>query len=181
MATYAVVLVSTAAFLWWLTGSLANRRRAAELVRALRAELPPLGGEASIRWFGTGGFQVDVARPARGLVRFQVVGLLEARDLPLVWLYWRWQGRRDRLVIQADFHRPPHPHALRRSEGPQRNGESRPIPPPVLPGLLELRLQRDPPHLFLSLQVPPGQEAVIGQTLRLVQELASGKVSLLQA
>lgn len=140
-----------------------------------------MGGEASIRWFGTGGFQVDVARPARGMIRFQAVGLLEARDLPLVWLYWRWLGRRDRLVIQADFQRPPHPHLLRRPEAPHEKGESRPVPPPVLPGLLELRLQRETPHLFLTLQVPPGQEAVIGQALRLVQELATGKVSILQA
>lgn len=158
-----------------MSGSLANRRRAADLVRAVRAELPALGGEGSIRWFGTGGFQVDVTRPSRGITRFQVVGLLEARDLPLVWLYWRWRGRRDRLVIQADFSRPPHP------PGPRPPGEPRAVPSPVLPGLLELKQQRESPHLFLVFQVPPGQEAVIGQALRLVQELASGKVSILQA
>lgn len=177
--TYAVVIVSAVTFVWWLIGSLLNRRRGAELVRAIRAELPKLGGNATIRWFGGSGFQIDVAKLDRGMARLQVVGLLEARDLPLVWFYKRFSGQRDRLVVQADFQRPPRRLGAESEAGLASGPED--SPRPLLPGLLRLRLQSESPHLFLSLQVPPGQEAVIGQAFHLIDDVANGKASILKA
>ena len=157
---YAVVTVSAIFFLWWLAGSLFNRRRSADLVKAVREALPALGEGAGIRWFGSGAFQIDLSKPAAEFTRVQVVGLLEPRDIPLVWLYWRLRGRRDRLVVQADFRRPP------------RAGVS---PATVPPWLAELTLQRSSPHLHLTAQVPPGGEAAIDEAFRLADELAEGR------
>lgn len=164
MMMYVVVGVSAAFFISWLTGSALNRKRAAALVRSLQQALPTLGQGASIRWFGAGAFQIDLAQPAAGLTRVQIVGLLEARDLAFVWLFWRIRGRRDRIVIQADFRRPP---------------KSNDTAPPVssLPNLVSLTLKATSPNLHLVLQVPAGSEGSIANAFNLTRDLAGGKAA----
>ncbi|MHB9146611.1 MAG: hypothetical protein ACYC5Y_14930 [Symbiobacteriia bacterium] len=170
---YVVVGVSAAFFLSWLLGSMLNRRRAAKLVQTVREALPALGQGANIRWFGAGAFQIDLGQPAPELTRVQVVGLLEARDLAFVWLYWRLRGRRDRLVVQADFRRPP------KAKSPEAAAAaSTAAAAASVPGITSFTLQPSSPHLYLVQQVPAGREGSVALAFQLVRDLAGGKAAV---
>lgn len=153
------VAVAAVFFIWYFAGALLNRRRAAELIRAVRAAVGMVGEGPTIRWHGRSAFEVSIAEPAAPLTAFRLLCLLEPRDFPLALAWNRLRGRRDQVLIDAAFARPPRTGA---GSDPGSYG---------IPGLTGVELRAEQPHLRLTLQVGAGGEAAIAQSVALVKQL----------
>ena len=95
--------IGLAAFLllWYVIGIQINRRRAATLMRQVRDSIQPLGGAATIRWFGRSAFRVEAEQLTSPFVRLDVSVVLEPRETFLLWVLGRLRGRRDWLLASA--------------------------------------------------------------------------------
>lgn len=144
--------------IWWVVGRELNRRRTRALLATIGAALPTLGAGATYRPVGSTAFQVTVAAPVPPLSSVSMLCLLEARDFPLAWVWTRWRGRRDQIVLRADFAQAPAAPA-----GPEAPG---------LRQLLLCAVQPTSPHLQLSWNVPPGQESQVATGFTAVVTIA---------
>lgn len=154
-----VLAVSFLLVAWYAVGSLANRRRAEQLLKEIRAGIRALGTRPTVKWYGRTAFQVELGEPQAPLAGLHLLCLLEPRDFPVAQVWNRLRGRRDQVLIRVDYRHPP------RSEvhsDPASYG---------IAGLTGIAVQRDEPHLQLILQVAPGQEGAIKESLLLAQEL----------
>lgn len=95
-----VVLLS-----WYAIGVAYNRRRAAQVLRWLRAGLSRVGKEETLRWHSRlhNAARLDVGMPKTPFRQMQVIFVLEPRENPLVWIPRRLRGRGDELVVRADL------------------------------------------------------------------------------
>ncbi|MEW8979845.1 MAG: hypothetical protein AB2385_15755 [Symbiobacterium sp.] len=156
----AVTAIAVVFLVWYFAGNLVNRRRASQLLGAVRASIGAAGRAPTVQWHGRSAFAVTVGEPAAPLAGLYLLCLLEPRDFPLALAWNRLRGRRDQVLIHADFVRPPR-------AGEQLNPASFGIR-----GLTGVALNATQPHLRLTLQVGSGDEAAIAAALDLVCELA---------
>ena len=110
--------------LWYGVGYLYNRQRGQRLFHWLEQGLDVLGGERESGWIGSpaSGARVNILHAAPPFRRLEITLLLENREVPLLWLFDRLRGRRDRLIIKATL------RSLRRGEieiGPARRRAAR--------------------------------------------------------
>lgn len=159
-----VVAVAGVFFVWYFAGALLNRRRAVQLLGAVRQAAGAVGQGATVRWHGRSAFEVAVGEPSPPLAGFRLLCLLEPRDFPLALAWNRLRGRRDQVLIQADFARPP--RADRQLDAAACG----------IPGLTAAALSASPPHLRLALQVGSGGEAAIARAFDLVVQLAEERL-----
>jgi hypothetical protein len=103
IVTQAVIILSIALVAWYFIGAQINRRRISRLLTWLKEGLRILGGETTIRWLGTSGFQVRVKGPKHPFKKMEMTFLLEPREMLLLWLFYLLKGRRDLLVIKSDL------------------------------------------------------------------------------
>lgn len=155
-----VVAVAAVFFVWYFAGAWLNRRRSAQLLGAVRQAVGAVGRGATVRWHGRSAFEVAVEEPSAPLAAFRLLCLLEPRDFPLALAWNRMRGRRDQVVIYADFARPPRAGGLL---DPAACG---------IPGLTGAALSGSPPHLRLTLQVAVGGEDAIARAFALARQLA---------
>lgn len=155
-----VLAVAGVFFVWYFAGLWLNRRRSAQLLRAIRQAIGSVGSGAIVRWHGRSAFEVAVAEPAAPLAGFRLLCLLEPRDFPLALAWNRLRGRRDQVLIHAQFTRPPR---TGRQLDPAECG---------IRGLTAAALSASPPHVTLTLQVGVGGEEAIPQSLALVRRMA---------
>ncbi len=101
--TQAIIILSIALVAWYFVGAQINRRRMSRLLRWLKEGIRGLGGEATVRWLGTSGFQVNVKGPKRPFKKVEMTFLLEPREMLLLWLFNLLRGRRGLLVIKSDL------------------------------------------------------------------------------
>lgn len=155
-----VLWLAVALAAWFFAGSAANRRRANALARAIYHALEPLGSKASIRPVGTSAFHIEVDEPAGGFRAVQVVCLMEAREFPLAWLWMRFRGHRDRVIVKAHLVWPPKEAAAR---------------DPGLRRVIALRAEPDTAHVHLAFGVGVGEEAEIRRAFEWLGRMAQGE------
>lgn len=151
--------VALVLLVWYFAGLYVNRIRAQQLLRAIRDGIGQVGAKSTVKWFGRAAFQVDVGEPVAPFVAFRLLCLLEPRDFPLAQVWSRLRGRRDQVMIHADFARAP-------AEAGQPDPRSFGIA-----GLTGVTLRKERPHVELTLQVGRGGEGAIGQALGLAARL----------
>ena len=164
--------IAVALMAWLVVGRQCNRRRAVQLARAAGEAMRLLGEEATTRALGggTGGFLLEVTRPARGIRSAQLLCLLEPRDFPLAWAWIRWRGRRDQFILRVDGERP-----LRAA---RLEGRGRPAGGFGLRRLVLAATQPVSPHVQISFGVGPGEESDIARAVALAAGLARGELQL---
>ncbi|BAD39670.1 MAG: hypothetical protein A6D92_14660 [Symbiobacterium thermophilum] len=155
-----VAAVAGVFFVWYFAGAWLNRRRGAQILGAVRQAVGAVGRGATVRWHGRSAFEVAVAEPLAPLAAFRLLCLLEPRDFPLALAWNRLRGRRDQVVIHAEFARPP------------REGRPLALAECDIPGLTGAALSGSPPHLRLTLQVAVGGEDAIARAFALARQLA---------
>lgn len=154
------VAIALILFGWYFVGSYLNRRRSGDLINAIRTATAKVGSKPAIKWFGRTAFQVDIGEPRAPFAGVHLLCILEPRDFAIAQAWNRIRGRRDQLVIHADFNRPP------KAPGkPEATAYG-------IKGLTGVELKVDQPHLQMNLQVPKGGEGAIAQCLDLAQQLA---------
>ena len=72
-------------------------------MRWVREGIREFGGEATWRRLGASGFQVTVEGTERPFKRIEMMILLESREIPLLWLFNRFRGQRDLMILKADL------------------------------------------------------------------------------
>jgi hypothetical protein len=145
---------------WYIVGIFLNRHRAQKLIEAIRAAAPLVGEHPTIKWHGRSAFQVDIGEVHTPLTGFHLLCLLEPRDFPLAQAWNRLRGRRDQVLIQADFARAPGKAA---QQEPGGYG---------IAGLTGVVFRPEQPHLQLTLQVAAGAEESIRRSFELARTLA---------
>lgn len=102
-----VIGVSVLLLLWYFVGGQWNRRRSRLFVRGLARGFAGLDPPPKIHWLGTSAFQILTTSPPAPYRRLAIMVVLEPREMLLLWIVGRIRGRRDLLVIKAEFQHDP--------------------------------------------------------------------------
>ncbi len=125
--TAALIAAVTLVMGWFAAGSIRNVRKGSATLRWFREGLPLLGEKTTLRWLGTSSVELVLARAKPPFESVTLVIFLEPRDVPWIWAFSRWRGRRDTLIIRGKTRRPP-PHdieALSRGSWSARDAQRR--------------------------------------------------------
>lgn len=101
--TVAVIALSVVLLLWYVGGHLYNRRKGRWLRQWVERGLEEMGEEWQGGWLGSpaSGARILVHRAHPPFQRMEVTLLLENREIPILWLADRLQGKKDALILKA--------------------------------------------------------------------------------
>lgn len=103
----AVLVVAGVFIVWYLAGSLWNRRFARRLANEMRDSLLPLGGTSRVQTYGSTAFRMMTEGANAPFRDVSVVVTLQPREMPINWAIARAQGRRDAAVLEASLRKTP--------------------------------------------------------------------------
>lgn len=93
---------------WYFVGRNVNRRRAFRTMHRIRDGLANLGPSVGFQWRPNVGLEMPVARPVSPFAQARLSLLPLPREVLPLWLFDRFvRGRRDRLVLRAEFAQAP--------------------------------------------------------------------------
>src|SRR5919204_2330121 len=103
------LVVALAALLigWYVSGNEIMRRRARQLAIWSKRAVDPFGGKQAIQWTTTQSFRLELESLRSPFVAGSLTGLVESLDVPIIWLFNRWKGRRDMVLLQLSLRRQP--------------------------------------------------------------------------
>lgn len=104
-----VIVLSVVMGVWFMIGSVVNRRRGVETYKWFQKQLEPLGKITESRWIGTSGSgaRMVVGKPARPYQRVEVVFLLDSREILPLWAFNLLRGKQDEMVLKANLRTAP--------------------------------------------------------------------------
>jgi len=94
----AIALVVLAAF---GLGTRANVRAGERAMKWLREGLPVLGEKTTMNWIGSAAVVLKIAKAKGAYRNTEIVFSFEPRDVVFLWLFARWQGRRDLMIFRG--------------------------------------------------------------------------------
>jgi len=94
-------------FGWFALGLTWNLRKGNALLRWMQAGLPQLGERTTMRWLGTSAIELVIGKAQSPFKQVTLLGVMEPRDIPWLWLISRFQHRRDVLIIRAQLQTAP--------------------------------------------------------------------------
>lgn len=92
---------------WYFIGNEVMRRRAHRLAIWGKRVIDPFGSKQSIRWLGGQAFRLEVESPRAPFKTVALTGLVESWDVPMVWAWNRFHGRRDMVQLHASLRAQP--------------------------------------------------------------------------
>ncbi len=99
-----VVVVTVCAALvvgWFAFGTVWNVRKGSAAMKWLQGGLPLMGERTTVRWLGSTTVEMVIQRANAPFDRAVVVIFLEPRDVPWMWAFGHWRGRRDTLIVRG--------------------------------------------------------------------------------
>lgn len=93
---------------WFAIGTHLNIRKGHRVLRWLQDGMPLLGERTTVRWLGSSAIELKVQHARDPLRSAEVFVVLEPRDLPFLWWWFRSRGRRDLLIVRGELRAPPH-------------------------------------------------------------------------
>ena len=108
VALPALIGVGALLLLWYFAGNELMRRRAHRLALWSKRAIDPLGAKQSIQWLTQQAFRLEVEAPKTAALKAATItGLVESLDVPMIWLWNRWHGRRDMVVLSLTLKEQP--------------------------------------------------------------------------
>jgi hypothetical protein len=86
---------------WFAMGMRLNVRKGNAMLRWLREGLPLLGEKTTLRWLGSSAIELKIQNAREPLRQVEIFIVLEPRDIPFLWGYFHWRGRRDILIVRG--------------------------------------------------------------------------------
>lgn len=88
---------------WFGGGVIWNIRRGNAVLKWMQAGLPAIGEKTTLRWLGSSAVELGIAKAKPPFRRFELVIVLEPRDIPWLWLWSSLRGRRDMLILRGQL------------------------------------------------------------------------------
>lgn len=100
---YLFTLVVVVFLGWFAVGTQLNVRRGTKVLRWLQEGLTLLGEKTTLRWLGSSAVELKVQEATGPLRWVQIFVVLEPRDVPFLWWFFRARGRRDLLILRGQL------------------------------------------------------------------------------
>lgn len=106
--TIAIIALSVLLFLWYVGGHLYNRRQGRWLRAWVEQGLQEIGEKWEGGWLGSpaSGARILIHQAHPPFRQMELTLLLENREIPVLWLADRLQGKKDALMIRATCRSP---------------------------------------------------------------------------
>lgn len=92
---------------WFAVGTHLNVRKGNQLLTWLQNGLPLLGERTTLRWMGSSVMELKIAKAKTPFRNVETLAVFEPRDVPFLWAFTRWRGRRDILIFRAQMEAAP--------------------------------------------------------------------------
>jgi len=92
---------------WFALGTQLNIRKGNKVLRWLQAGLTLVGEKTTLRWLGSSAVELKVQKAQEPLQQVEIFVVLEPRDLPFLWWFFRARGRRDLLIVRSQLRSTP--------------------------------------------------------------------------
>lgn len=104
-----VIVLSIFMGVWYLIGSIFNRRRGVDTFRWLRDGLQKYGKVSEAKWIGSSasGARMVIDKPEAPFRRIETIFLLNSREIMPLWLFNLVRGKSDELVLKANLRKTP--------------------------------------------------------------------------
>lgn len=107
---WGVPILMTGAILvvgWFFLGMQWNVHKGQRLLRWMRDGLPLLSERTTMEWVGTSLVRLRMREAKAPFREVELLLVFEPRDVPFLWLFSRWRGRRDLMIVRARLRQPP--------------------------------------------------------------------------
>lgn len=92
---------------WFFLGMQWNVHKGQRLLRWMRGGLPLIGERTTLQWVGTSLVRLGLREAKAPFREVEILLVFEPRDVPLWWLFTRWRGRRDLMIVRARLRQAP--------------------------------------------------------------------------
>jgi len=105
---FTILLLIAVLFLgWFAIGTHLNVRKGNQILKWIQSGLPLLGERTTIHWMGSSVMELKIAKAKSPFRNVETLAVFEPRDVPFLWGFTRWRGRRDLLIIRAQMEATP--------------------------------------------------------------------------
>lgn len=104
-----VIVLSIFMGVWYLIGSIFNRRRGVDTYRWLRDGLQNYGKISEAKWIGSSasGARMVIEKPDAPFRRIEAIFLMNSREILPLWLFNILRGKSDEMVLKANLRKTP--------------------------------------------------------------------------
>jgi hypothetical protein len=92
---------------WFAVGTQVNVRKGERVLRWLQEGLAMVGEKTTLRWLGSSAVELKVQKVKKPFRQLDVFIVLEPRDVPFLWWFFRARGRRDLFIVRSQVVTPP--------------------------------------------------------------------------
>ncbi len=101
------IIVVIAVMGWFALATQRNVRKGNDALGWLQDGLKLLGEKTNLRWLGSSVVELKIQSAKEPFHQAEVVVVLDPRDVPFLWWYYRARGRRDLLIVRGELRRTP--------------------------------------------------------------------------
>lgn len=104
-----VIVLSIFMGVWYVIGSIFNRRRGIDTYRWLRDSLQKYGKISEAKWIGSSasGARMAIDKPGAPFRRVEAIFLLNSREILPLWLFNLVRAKSDEMILKADLRKMP--------------------------------------------------------------------------
>ena len=84
-------------------GVIWNIRRGNAVMRWMQSGLPLIGEKTTLRWLGSSVVELNIAKAKPPFRKFNLVLVLQPRDVPWLWLFSLLRNRRDMVILRGNL------------------------------------------------------------------------------
>jgi len=92
---------------WFFLGTQWNIRKGERALRWLEGGLDLMGKKTTLRWLGSSVVELKIEQAREPFRRAEILIVLEPRDVPLFWWFFRLRGREDLLIVRTQLRSAP--------------------------------------------------------------------------